>query len=317
MDTNNTRAALLITLAMVCFTSNDAFVKLLGQYVTWQQALLLRSLAALVFLMLLSPVLGGLATPARLWRLAGRRRVRLRVAFEALGLSLWVLALVNMPLSGAIAINQLLPVFLMLGGVLAYGERPGPHRSLAALVSVLGVVMVVRPGGETLQVHALLAVVATACMAGRDVVTRGIAREMSPVHVALLSTVTIIGIAGLLVWWSGEWRPIGLSALGAAAGSGGALCLAFVLVIRGSQMGEVSFVAPFRYAALVWGMVLAWVVFGERADLWALGGAAVIIASGVYLMLRERRAVIRDAAAGTTLAQGASGGAMPPGPKLR
>lgn len=311
MHTDNLRAALLITLAMVCFTSNDAFVKLLGQYVTWQQALLLRSLAALVFLTLLSPFLGGVATPARLWALARRGRVRLRVAFEACGLSLWVLALVNMPLSGAIAVNQLLPVFLMLGGMLAYGERPGPHRCAAALVSVIGVAMVVRPGAETLQIHALLAMLATACMAARDVVTRGIAREVSPVHVALLSTLAIIGIASALVWLSGEWRPLGLRALGAAAGSGAALCLAFVLVIRGAQMGEVSFVAPFRYAALVWGMVLAWAVFGEAPDGWSLMGAVVIIASGVYLMLRERRAGARAA----TIPDGATGGGVPPGPK--
>ncbi|QYX57560.1 DMT family transporter [Roseovarius sp. SCSIO 43702] len=292
MITDNLKGALCIIAAMVCFVVNDVFVKLMGESVAWHQVIVMRSVAAAICLVAVSPWLGGWPGPRRMGRLMRDRRVMLRVGFETLGMTVWVVALVKMPLSGAIAVNQLLPVFLMLGGVIVHGERPGLHRLGAAGVSILGVLMVVKPGSDAFSVYALLAALSAASMAARDTVTRSMTLSFGAAQVALLSIAAMIAL-GLVASRGTTWEPFSPALLGAAAGSGAALAGAFVLILRGVQMGDMSFLAPFRYTGLVVGLALAWAVFGERPDGWAILGAVIIVVAGVYLMARERRARAR------------------------
>lgn len=289
MQTDNLRGAALIMLAMCLFVVNDAFVKALTGHLTWHQALVLRSIFSVAFLVGVAFLSRAAPHPATLVRLLRHKVVALRVGFEVLAMSAWVLALMGMPLSGAIAVNQLMPVFLMIGGVLVFGERIGPHRLGAAVVSIVGVLMVVKPGSESFTAVALLAALATAFMAARDVAGRALPREVPASHLGLLGLGAMI-LFGLACGTGTAWPALTPYVLICSAGSGIALSTALLCVVHGVRMGEVSFLAPFRYSALVAGMGLAWLVFGERPDALSLTGAALIIAAGVYLMHRERRA---------------------------
>ena len=289
MQTDNLKGALLIILAMCLFVVNDAFVKALSGHLAWHQATLARSLFAFVFLIAVAWTTQGAPRPRAVLGLLRYPVVALRVLFEVLAMSAWVLALMNMPLSGAIAVNQLMPVFLMIGGVLVFRERPGPHRLSAAALSILGVLMVVKPGSESFTFYALLAALATAFMAARDVAGRALPPHLSASHLGMLGLLALIAFAALASLGS-AWPPLTLYIIACAAGSGVALSTALICVVHGVRMGEVSFLAPFRYAALVFGMILAYLAFGERPDPLALGGAALIILAGLYLLHRERRA---------------------------
>ena len=289
MATDNLRAALCIILAMVCYVINDALIKAVGEVVAWHQALLLRSVAAGAFLLLAAWALGHRPGPRAIFGLLRYRPVSLRVGLETLAMSCWVAALVHLPLSAAVAVNQLLPVFLMIGGVLVYRERPGPHRLSAAAVSIVGVLLIVKPGSEAFTSYALLCALATALMAARDVATRSIPPSLSAVNVSLLAMFVIICFAAIASAGT-PWPPLPMSAIWSTLGAGLSISLAFVLTITGVRLGEVSFLAPFRYAALVAGLIVAYLAFGERPDALSLVGAAIIILAGIHLMARERRA---------------------------
>lgn len=297
METNNIRGALFIITAMVFFVCNDGFVKSLSGSLEWHQALTLRGLLATLFLLVLARVLDG---PRSVRDVAGYfsdRHVALRAGFEILATSVWTITLMNMSLSGAVAVNQLSPVFLMLGGAVVFREHLGPHRLWAAVVSFLGVLLVVRPGTDSFSVFALMALLATALMAARDIVTRSLKPTLPSTYVAAASTtfVTIFGFA--ISVWSG-WPPLNWQIFGSAAGAAVALSLAYLMLIRGARIGEVSFLAPFRYAGLVGGIVIAFIWFNERPDALSLAGAAIIVAAGLYILAREERARRRAGKAG-------------------
>ena len=289
MHTDNLRGAGLVILAMVLFVVNDAFVKALSGHLAWHQALVLRSGFAILCLAGLSLVSRKPLQPMQIIGLMRDKLVAWRVVIEILGMTAWVLALMHMPLSGVIAVVQLLPVFLMFGGVIAFGERPGPHRLGAAVVSILGVLLVVKPGSEAFTAYALLALLATALMAVRDVIGRVLPRTYKASHLAML-TLGAIALFGAVIGVAIPWPTLTVYIVGCAAGSGVSLALASTCMIQGVRLGEVSFLAPFRYTALVAGLGIAYAAFGERPDVWSLTGAVIIIVAGIYLMHRERRA---------------------------
>ena len=191
MDTNNLRGAFFVIAAMQLFILNDAFVKSLTGLLEWHQALVLRGITATLFLLLVSRWIDGKRPLRGAVHCLADGRVLARAGFEMMVVTFWTIGLMHMTLSGIVAVNQLLPVFLMLGGAVVYREKIGPHRLGAAVVSFAGVLLVVRPGTESFSIYALYGVLATMMMAGRDIVTRGLKTTLPSSHVALVSTVLI------------------------------------------------------------------------------------------------------------------------------
>ncbi len=288
LENDNLRAAFLIVLGAVCYVINDAFVKSLTGVLEWHQAITLRGLVASVFLLVLAVPMDGAQSPRQILRYLRQPTVSLRVMFEILGASIWVVTLLHMPLSGAVAINQLAPVFMMLAGAVIFRETLGVHRLGAAAISFLGVLLVVKPGGDSFTTVAFLALLATALMASRDMVTRRMPRELPVVYIASFSA-TALTLFGFCFSVFSAWPPLDTIIIFGVVGAAVAQALAFLFVISGYRMGEVSFLAPFRYSALVAGLLIALLAFGEIPDLWSIIGALLIIAGGLYILARERR----------------------------
>lgn len=279
------RAAGLMTLAMAAFTVNDAFLKGLSDAMPLGQALFLRGCLTTVLLGLLAWRMGGLRLPVRR---ADRRRIGLRALAEAAAAFFFVTALFHMPLANATAVLQALPLTVTLAGALVLGEPLGWRRMSAVLVGLFGVLLILRPGPEGFNLYALSALAAVAAVTARDLITRGLGAGIPSATVALASSlcVTLLGAAlGLAEDWT---RPDPL-ALGQLAGSAGFIFVAYLLSVMTMRVGDVGFVAPFRYTGLVWALALGLVVFGEWPDAVTLLGAGIVCATGIYTVLRERR----------------------------
>jgi drug/metabolite transporter (DMT)-like permease len=283
---DNLRGASLMVLSMLGFALEDMFIKLLADAVSVGQILAMLGLGgSLIF---------GAVVLAQGRALFSRDMLSLPIALRAVGEMLgticFVSAIVLTPLSSASAILQATPLVVTLGAALFLGEPVGWRRWSAIIVGLFGVLLIVRPGMESFEALSLLAVAGVLFLATRDLATRRTPKEISTMQLSFLGFVVIIPAGLILMAGTGsaavmlegrEWVYI-LSALGVG------VC-AYYAIVAAMRVGEVSFVTPFRYSRLLFALVAGIFVFGESPDALTLLGAAVIVASGIYTVWRERR----------------------------
>ena len=270
---------------MAGFVFNDALMKLASAGVPLFQAIFLRGLVATSLIFALAWAFGALRTMPR-----GRdaRLVVLRMVAEIGATSLFLMALFNMALANATAIIQVTPLVVTLAAALFLGEPVGWRRWTAIGIGFVGMILIVGPGTEGLNAYAFAAIGAVGFIVMRDIVTRGLSREVPSLLVTVATAASITVFAGAITLWQG-WQPVDnpahLWALGAAALL---LLLGYYAGIQTMRTGEIGAVAPFRYTNLLWAITLGLVVFGEIPSPIALLGAAIIAGAGLYSLHREK-----------------------------
>lgn len=282
---DNLHGAALMTLCMVAFGLNDTVMKFVVQDMPLYQAITLRGLFAMAFIAALAPRMGGLSlripTRARrpmLWRLVG----------EIASTILFLNALQNMAMGDVSAIMQALPLAVMVSASLFFGETLGWRRIGAVIVGFLGVLLILRPGGNVFGLWAVVALAAMAMIVLRDMATRGFGQEISSATIAFYAA-TGVTATGLAVSLAQGWvMPSGAQMLLLALGSV-FLTVGYVSAVASMRVGEISYVAPFRYTSLLVAIAMGLIVFGEWPDLWTWAGSALVVAAGIYTILREAR----------------------------
>jgi drug/metabolite transporter (DMT)-like permease len=280
----NLTGILLMLAAMALFAVEDLFLKLAAFDLPIGQIILISGALGL-------PVFVGMA-----WRQgqgilvkdALQPAVIARNLGEMVAAVAYVAALVAVPLGTVAAVLQALPLFMTLGAALVFGEQVGWRRWTAILVGFAGVLLVIQPGADGFRIEALLVLISVAGIVVRDLASRAIPARVSTSQVSAwgLMSVTVLGLGLIAV--TGEVRMVtgteALVLLGAVVfGTAG-----YWAVTAATRTGEVSVVAPFRYARLVFSMGIGVVFLAERPDLLTLVGAAIIVGSGLYAFARER-----------------------------
>lgn len=280
----NLRGIVLMVASMAGFAIEDMFIKWAAADVPTGQILLLLSVFGTPFFAAMAHRQGAslwdrkALHPAVIWRNGG----------EMLGTAGFVTALALTPLTSATAIFQATPLAVTLGAALFLGEAVGWRRWTAILVGFSGVLLIIRPGMDGFDINSLWSIVAVIGLSARDVATRRIPQSISTMQLAAWGFVAV-GIlgAGMLAASGGAiWLT------GAQTGYiGGALLFgigAYWAITQASRLGEISVITPFRYARLIFALIIGAVVFAERPDVITLSGAALIIGSGLYTFARER-----------------------------
>ncbi len=281
---DNSRGALLMIATMAAFTANDTFFKSLSDDMPLAQGIFLRGClvtAALVAYFRISGAKWSLGTGKN------TRLVLIRTLAEMVTAYLFLTALFNMPLANATAILQALPLTVSLAGAYFFAESLGWRRLAAIAIGFVGVLLIIRPGTDGFSVYSLFVVAAVLTITLRDLVTRGFSSDVSSVAVATVAAVGITAAFGVVSIWV-DWQPITLSAAISLAGAAACIILAYVLSVAVMRVGEVGFVSPFRYSSLIFALVLGFFVFDEWPDTLALFGAAIVVATGIYTLWRER-----------------------------
>jgi drug/metabolite transporter (DMT)-like permease len=181
---------------------------------------------------------------------------------------------------------------------LILGERVGWRRWLAVLVGFAGVLFMLRPGGDALQWAILFPLGAAICGGLRDLITRRISGTETTVAVLAVTT-SVVLLSGLATAPFTAWVEIQSAHLGMFIASGILVAIAHTLMIEAFRRGEAALVAPFKYSSLLWGTLIGFLMFGDLPDRWTIVGAVIIVAAGLYVLHRERRALA--ASAGTPL----------------
>jgi S-adenosylmethionine uptake transporter len=281
---DNTRGALLMSAAMAAFTVNDSFMKTLAGDLPLFQAIFLRGLAATLCLAIWAWATGAFrVSVAR----ADWTRVAVRGVAEIGAAWFFILALFNLPLATVTAVLQALPLTVTLAAALFMGERVGWRRFTAIGIGFCGVLLIVRPGPDGFNAHALLALAAVVCVTLRDLVTR----RLTPAMPSLLVAATVSGMVTVFAGLASiteTWAPLPADTALRVAGAAGFVILGYVFSVGSMRVGEIGAVAPFRYTALIWALILGLLVFGEWPDSLTLLGAGIVAATGLYTLYRER-----------------------------
>ena len=283
---DNIRGATIMVLAMLGFAIEDMFIKMLSGVVPVGQILILLGVGgSLIF-----AVIVRLQGRALLERDMLSGPVLLRAAGEIIGTVGFINAIVFTTLSSASAILQATPLVVTLGAALFLSEPVGWRRWSAILIGFFGVLMIVRPGLDGFTPLSLFAVVGVLGLALRDLATRKTTKSLSTMQLSFLGFLAIIPAGVALISFGPDTltpmtpRSMGIMALALAIG-----VVAYYGIVAAMRVGEISFVTPFRYTRLIFALILGVSIFGDRPDMWTLIGAAIIVASGIYTVWRERR----------------------------
>lgn len=289
---DNSRASVLMVVAMAFFAVEDMFVKFLSVRLSVGQILTVSgALGCLIFWVLLRRRGLRFLTPDLAHPL-----VLIRTLGEVIGTMGFVMAVATTDLTVAAAIIQALPLAIVLGAALVLDESVGWRRWLAVGIGLAGVMMIIRPGLAGFDANALWAVLSVIGLALRDVATRRVPRRIPSDQLSTLAWGALVP-TGLVVaaGFGSDWRAMGLTDAGLFAGLLGFGVIGYMMLVSATRVGDAGVIAPFRYARLVFALAIGVLVFGERPDAWTLIGAAVIAAAGGFSMWREVQAARRAA----------------------
>ncbi|WP_448134449.1 DMT family transporter [Stenotrophomonas rhizophila] len=277
------RAVAWMLIAVACFSLMDAGMKQLASSYPTLQVTFLRGAASLPFVLV-----WVLATAGP--RSLVPKRWALHLLRGALGMAMigcFVYALRSLPLSTAYTIYFVAPLLIAALSVPLLGEHVGPRRWIAIGIGLVGVLVVLRPGvGGFISVPGLMVLLAATAYAVAAITVSMLTRTDTPQSMVVWFLVIMAVGAGLLA--IPDWQPLQLGHAALIAGMGLAGAGGQVALTRAFQLGEASLIAPLEYTGLVW--VIGWdlLFWGALPDRFTWLGAAIIVASGLYLLHRER-----------------------------
>jgi len=269
--------------AVAFFSLMDAGMKLLSASYPVLQVTMLRGAASLPFVLVWVLATAGPRSlvPVR-WGLH-----LLRGVLGMVMIGCFVHALRSLPLSTAYSIYFVAPLLVAALSVPLLGERVGPRRWVAIAIGLVGVLVVLRPGTDGLiSLPGLMVLLAATAYAIAAVTVSLLTRTDTPQSMVVWFLLLMAVGAGLLAW--PQWQPLQWRHAGLIAGMGLAGALGQIALTRAFQLGQASMIAPLEYTGLVW--VIGWdlLLWGVLPDRMTWIGAAIIIASGLYLLHRER-----------------------------
>ncbi|NOD63085.1 MULTISPECIES: DMT family transporter [unclassified Ruegeria] len=283
---NNVNGILLLIGSMAAFALEDMFIKVLSVSVSTGQIMVFLGLVCGVVFAILSLVSRKRIFDPVAWQLLPM----VRAATEGIGAVTFVTALSLIDLSTVAAVFQAMPLAVTMGAALFLGEQVGWRRWSAIGVGFIGVLMIIRPGLEGFQPESLFVVLTVIAIAARDLITRKLDVRVASTVVAMQAYIAVALAGGLLMAMSGaSFTPLQDGQALPYLGAVGFGVIGYYGIVTAMRVGEASALMPFRYTRLVFSILAGMLMFGERPDVLTMAGATLIIGSGLYTFVRERR----------------------------
>jgi drug/metabolite transporter (DMT)-like permease len=283
LSTPNARLGIAVMLfGILLFSLNDVMGKWLVATYSVGQVLLIRSLAALIILIPFIWVAGAVS----LVRIERPKLQALRVVFSTAEVFCFYAAVVYLPLADVMTYWLAAPIYVAALSPLLLGEKVGWRRWTAIAIGFLGVLVALQPSAATLTLPALISILGSLAFA--FMILSGRALRGTP-DTALVFWQTIGAlIAGIAIAPFTWVQPTGFD-LGLLALLGIVAMMAHVCVNRSLKLADAATVTPFQYTLLFWAILFGWLVFGDIPRLAMLIGAAIIVASGLFIFFRSRK----------------------------
>lgn len=238
-----------------------------------------------------------------LWRQGGLALFRtqrvgahlLRMILMLVSIVCFFQALSVLPLAMVVSLGFTAPLFVTALSVPVLGERVGVHRWAAVILGFVGTLIVVKPGTEGLSLAAILPVIAALGWASAQLIVRRLAATESDGTILIyLNTGLLVGLglAAPFFWVSARPATFGLCVV-----LGALMIAAQWLMLRAARFAPIALVTPFQYLELPLAVMFGWIIWQEWPGSHVFLGAAMIVASGLYVVWRERRRVVEAARA--------------------
>ena len=281
---NNLPGILAMLAGTVAFVCNDSIVKVLGEHLPPGEIMALRGSFASLLLLAACLWYGALTWPAGTLRTSA---FWLRLVGELGATVSFVVSLMHMRFADISGIQQFQPLAITAASAVFLAEPVGWRRWLAALVGLIGVLMIVRPGSGAFEPFALLAGVCVLMVVLRDIGTRLVLAGTPALFLSLTSAL-VVAVFGFLMRWGETWvAPRPLEWLGLAA-TGAMIFAGYMFITIAVRIAELSVVSPFRYANVIFAVALQIAIWGIVPDSWTLLGMAIVVGAGFYTFHREQ-----------------------------
>ncbi|MCA0320260.1 MAG: DMT family transporter [Proteobacteria bacterium] len=280
---NNLLGIAMMLIGFFVFAANDALGKWLLATATVGQLMLARGVVGLM-------VVGSTLAPSGLAPVRAQKRIWLQIVrgmLSATESSLFFVALIFLPLASVMTYYLAGPIYVTALSPWLLGEQVGWRRWLAVGIGFCGVIIAIQPGTDSLSWGAIAALAGSIAYAFVMVFTRKLAATDGRVLMGwqLVSAIVVgIGLTayqGFAPLGTLDIVLIGILAIGSLAGN---WCVNISL-----QLAPASVVVPYQYSLIIWGVLFGYLVFGEVSESHTLIGAAIIIAAGLFIFLREQR----------------------------
>ena len=290
------RGIVLMCLAVLTFTISSTMVKALGEGYPVSQIVFFRCLLAFLPLYIAMRRTGG-------WQALRTKRPGahiFRVVVGGFALFIGFYALTLMPLADYFAFTYTAPLFATMLSIPILGERVGIRRWSAVAVGFVGVLIMLRPGVQSFDTASLVALAAAFTYALAIIAVRNLARTESSAAAVFYFTVAGLVLAGAVLPF--EWRNPTTEEWALLLGIGLVSGVGQILMTDAYRLAPPAVIAPFDYTSMIWALIFGYALFGSFPEPIVLAGAAVVIASGVYILYRETvRGVERPKLAPTPL----------------
>lgn len=269
-------------LSILLFSLMDASVKWLGASYATAQIMFFRCSVALLPVLVIIAMRGGIGV----LRTQQKKMHLLRslLGISAMGFAFYAFSL--MPLAEAVSILHTAPLFMTALSVLLLREKVGIRRWSAVVVGFIGMLLVVRPATDMLASGSMYMLIAAFLIGCTSIIIRHLGKIDDPVCITFYFTITGVILSLLGMFWQG-WispPPLDLALLGLVGLLGG---MAQYLMTLSFQHLALGMVAPLKYLTIVFGGVIAYLVWGEIPDLQSICGIGIIILTGLYTLHRE------------------------------
>lgn len=278
---DNVKGALFALCGFAIFAVHDVLVRVVGGSFSPFQMLFFTSLLSfpLLTIVLVQDTTEGTMRPLHPWWVALRSLVMVGASICAF------FAFATLPLAQVYAVLFMVPLLVTLMSIPLLGEKVGPHRAVAILVGLIGVIVVVQPGSAELSLGHLAAICAAFGAALQSVISRKIGNDERPIVMMLFPLLAIFVTMGSSLAF--VYEPMALTDLVGMAGIAILGFIATFCLVAAYRKGEAAIVAPMQYSQILWATVFGTWLFNEHVTQPVLIGSGLVIISGLYIVARE------------------------------
>jgi len=281
----NFRGAILMMVCMGAFVLNDALVRLAGNTLPLAQILFIRGLLTTSILL----IFGFYAGIFKLKISGGDKwRICFRSIAEALTAYFFLTAIMKMPFANVTAILQTLPMTVTLAAALVFRETVGIFRIILIIAGFFGVILIINPSADGFNFYSGYALISVALITLRDMLTRKLTADVPVLLPTFFASLAVLLFSTMLMI-NTPIEPLSLTNSFYIFGAAFFIIFGYYTAVLVMRIGEISFIAPFRYSAILFALLIGFIVFKERPDGYAFIGIAIIMISGIFITLRNNK----------------------------
>ena len=281
----NFRGAILMMVCMGAFVLNDALVRLAGNTLPLAQILFIRGLLTTSILL----IFGFYAGIFKLKISGGDKwRICFRSIAEALTSYFFLTAIIHMPFANVTAILQTLPMTVTLAAALVFREKVGIFRIILIVAGFFGVILIINPSADGFNLYSGYALISVALITLRDILTRKLTVDVPVLLPTFFASLGVLLFSTMLMI-NTPIEPLSLTTSVYIFGAAFFIIFGYYTAVLVMRIGEISFIAPFRYSAILFALLIGFIFFKEQPDAYAFIGIAIIMFSGIFITLRNNK----------------------------